>query len=171
MFKKWSWLPLLIDFAGPEKCQNETNELDIDDGPSYSAPFLTSNLNNERRGTEIKLQSLQLKDNVSTITFTHMKIVIHCARCKTSSDVETPGGRVNMITCHKCHNVQYLTFRPAMVHQFSSVLGYLDLEDCVLVDIILQESPCKLGCFSCGKETKLNVSLWLELFLKTYFKW
>ncbi|XP_062599150.1 uncharacterized protein LOC134260609 [Saccostrea cucullata] len=108
----------------------------------------------ERRGTEIKLRNLTLKDNASTLTCSNIKIIIQCARCKNKMDVNTPSGRPNLVTCLKCSYPQVLTFRSAIMHQFSSVVGYLDLDGCLPFDVILQDCVFKLGCFSCNKEMK-----------------
>ena len=112
----------------------------------------------ERKGTEMKLRDLQLRENVATMTFTKVKVVIQCGRCKNKEDISMPAGRATLVSCSKCNNPQVVNFRPAIMHQFSSVMGYLDLDGCNAFDLILQESEFKLGCFNCNKEMKAKVS-------------
>lgn len=77
-------------------------------------------------------------------------------------DISTPSGRPNLATCLKCSYPQILTFRSAIMHQFSSVVGYLDLDGCIPFDLILQDCIFKLGCFSCNKEMKAKVWIFIH---------
>ena len=77
-------------------------------------------------------------------------------------DISTPSGRPNLATCLKCSYPQILTFRSAIMHQFSSVVGYLDLDGCIPFDLILQDCIFKLGCFSCNKEMKAKVWIFIR---------
>ncbi|KAK3096608.1 hypothetical protein FSP39_001645 [Pinctada imbricata] len=108
----------------------------------------------QRKGTEMKLRNLQLGENAATMIFMKVKVVVQCARCKNKSDVILQATRPILVSCSKCNNPQVVNFRPAIMHQFSSVMGYLDLDGCSAFDLILQESDFKLGCFSCNKEMK-----------------
>lgn len=140
-------------YTGPQQ-QVEESESEEEDNLIESTINDTKPEKNERRGTEIKLRNLTLKDNASTLTCITLKVIIQCGRCKNKMDVTTPSGRPNMVTCLKCSYPQILTFRSAIMHQFSSVVGYLDLDGCVPFDLILQDCVFKLGCFSCNKEMK-----------------
>lgn len=145
-----------VIFLGPQQ-QVEESESEEEDNLIESTINDTKPEKNERRGTEIKLRNLTLKDNASTLTCITLKVIIQCGRCKNKMDVTTPSGRPNMVTCLKCSYPQILTFRSAIMHQFSSVVGYLDLDGCVPFDLILQDCVFKLGCFSCNKEMKAKV--------------
>lgn len=56
----------------------------------------------------------------------------------------------------------FLIFRPAIIHAYSSIMGYLDMDGCVPFDLLLQDSAYKLGCMNCNKETKVDVSFVLN---------
>lgn len=153
------YLPFQSSFmckiSGPQQQSDESESEDddlIDSAISDKKPE-----RDERRGTEIKLRNLTLKDNASTLTCGTLKVIIQCARCKNKMDVSTPSGRPNLVTCGKCSYPQVMTFRSAIMHQFSSVVGYLDLDGCIPFDLILQDCMFKLGCFSCNKEMKAKV--------------
>nr|XP_022331116.1 uncharacterized protein LOC111129179 [Crassostrea virginica] len=140
-------------YTGPQQ-ESDDSESEAADDLIESAIQDTKPEKNERRGTEVKLRNLTLKDNASTLTCTTLKIIIQCSRCKNKMDISTPSGRPNLATCLKCSYPQILTFRSAIMHQFSSVVGYLDLDGCIPFDLILQDCIFKLGCFSCNKEMK-----------------
>ncbi|OWF40768.1 uncharacterized protein LOC110463370 [Mizuhopecten yessoensis] len=141
-------------YTGPEAYSSD--EDDTDDLDVVTGKFEEANLNAERRGTEIRLRNLVMKETVATMTYTQIKIVVQCSRCKSNTDLMTPVGRVNLIPCFKCHTQMLLTFRPAIMHSYSSIMGYLDLEGCVPFDLLLQDSAYKLGCMNCNKETKVD---------------
>lgn len=143
-------------YHGPEAVGSDEEETD-DDMDAVTGKFETANMNtDERKGTEIRLRNLVLRETISTMTYTQIKIIVQCSRCKSNTDLLTPSGRVNMIPCFKCHSQMLLIFRPAMMHSYSSIMGYLDLEGCVPFDLLLQDSAYKLGCMNCNKETKVD---------------
>ncbi|XP_041367503.1 uncharacterized protein LOC121382082 [Gigantopelta aegis] len=109
----------------------------------------------EKKGTEIQLRNLQLND-VSTLLFSSIRVIIQCGRCKHKSEFSTPGNRVNSVACAKCNATQILVFRPCIVHQFTSIMGYLDLDNCSAFDLVLQESAAAVGCLNCDKENKIE---------------
>ena len=111
-----------------------------------------------RRGTEIKLNSLQLKENTATLRPKKVYVIVRCGRCKEKLDLTTPPERLNCLECNKCHSKQYVTFRPTIAHQFSNVIGYLDLQDCTIFDMVLAESDFVAGCLHCNKEGDFGVS-------------
>ena len=78
-------------------------------------------------------------------------------RCKTKVDVIVPVGKVHSVECFKCHGEQLVHMRPAIIHQFSAILGYLDLNGCTAFDLILQESDFYVGCDACSKEMIVKV--------------
>jgi Zn finger protein HypA/HybF involved in hydrogenase expression len=83
-----------------------------------------------QRGTEIRLRNVQLRESASTMVFQQIKLMIQCSRCHNRMELKTPPNQVNAMSCQKCNQSQLVNFRAAMVHQFSSIIGYLDLEGC-----------------------------------------
>ena len=111
----------------------------------------------DRRGTEVSLKNLQLKESAATLYFERICLSIQCERCKGTSEFSASGGRVNMVQCGQCSQTQMATFRPSMMHQFSAVAGYLDLDGCLPFDVNLQNCSAVISCLHCSKETKPGV--------------
>ncbi|KAL3865636.1 hypothetical protein ACJMK2_043007 [Sinanodonta woodiana] len=110
----------------------------------------------DRKGTEVALKNLQLLDSAATLLFEKIYIIIQCERCSNKTEFSTPAGRVNLVACVKCNSNMVALFRSALVHQFSSVLGYLELQGCKAFDLVMQESAVKLGCLNCSQEVTLK---------------
>ncbi|XP_033633902.1 uncharacterized protein LOC117295389 [Asterias rubens] len=112
--------------------------------------------NVQRKGTEIKLSGLQLSESLSTLVAQKIGVTIQCTRCKSSCDVITPPRRLNSARCGKCHHQQLVTFRPSLIHHFSSTLGFLDLEGCTTFDLLSTECIFAIGCLNCSEEAKIE---------------
>ncbi|ESO89970.1 hypothetical protein LOTGIDRAFT_234076 [Lottia gigantea] len=110
----------------------------------------------DKKGTEINFKNLQLKGQTGTLSFKKIHIIIQCGRCKSKSDFSTPGNRLNSVDCTKCHETQLLRYRPTIAHQYSSVIGYLDLENCLPFDLILPECYPVVNCMNCSKSTTIS---------------
>ncbi|KAL8577997.1 hypothetical protein ACOMHN_048773 [Nucella lapillus] len=108
----------------------------------------------EKKGTEVTLKNLQLRDSAATLYFEKVSLLIHCERCKGISEFMASPGRVSVIQCGQCSQTQTATYRPAMAHHFSSVVGYLDLDGCLPFDVILQNCSAVMACMNCSKDTK-----------------
>ncbi|KAK6188083.1 hypothetical protein SNE40_004344 [Patella caerulea] len=110
----------------------------------------------ERKGTEVSFKNLQLKEQSGTLIFEKINLSIQCIRCKTKSEFSTPCNRINSVDCTKCNTTQMARYRPAIAHQYSSVIGYLDLKNCTPFDLILPESSPVLSCMNCNNTTKIS---------------
>nr|KAG5703656.1 hypothetical protein BaRGS_002530 [Batillaria attramentaria] len=110
----------------------------------------------ERKGTEITLKNMQLRESAAAMYFDKIYLAIQCERCKGTSEFLTSGGRVNVVQCGRCGQTQVATFRPALVHHFSSTIGFLDLDACLPFDVILQNCCSVVTCLNCSKETKMG---------------
>ncbi|CAG5124381.1 unnamed protein product [Candidula unifasciata] len=114
------------------------------------------NIDPEKKGTEIELRQLQLRENASALLFERLKLVLQCGRCKNHSDITVAPGKVMSTQCEKCSQNQFVHFRAALIHQFSSVAGYLDLDGCQAFDLIFQDCRVAVTCLSCSKQTRLD---------------
>ena len=112
----------------------------------------------DHRGTEVSLKNLQLRESAATLYFEKICLSIQCERCKGRSEFMASSGRPNMVQCGQCGQTQIATFRPAMAHHFSSVIGYLDLDACLPYDVILQNCVAVVACLHCAKDSKPGVS-------------
>ncbi|XP_070542853.1 uncharacterized protein [Ptychodera flava] len=123
----------------------------------------------EAKGTEIRMRGLELTGEAATLKCIKVFLNVQCARCKAKCDVKTTGGHVNSITCPRCGNQQLVTYRPRIMHQFSSVMGYLDLQGCVPFDVITFDSDFGVGCLNCSQDMTfkgLNCGQPLDLWCK-----
>ncbi|XP_076444010.1 uncharacterized protein LOC143282295 [Babylonia areolata] len=108
----------------------------------------------ERRGTEVMLKNLQLKESAATLYFEKVCLMVQCERCKATSEFMATPGRVNVVQCGQCSQTQMATYRPAMAHHFSAAVGFLDLDACVPHDLILLKSSAVVACIHCSKDTR-----------------
>ncbi|XP_013395822.1 uncharacterized protein LOC106162896 [Lingula anatina] len=144
--------------------EHEVSEQEVDSGDGnvdkenkdIGAESEKGNLDPVKKGTEIRLLKLQLLEDAATLLGTKIKIIIQCSRCKNLAEIVTPQNQLNAVPCPKCASCQYVTFRPSLAHQMSSVIGYLDLQGCVAFDLVLADCVFSVGCMNCSKEMKLE---------------
>ncbi|KTF82972.1 hypothetical protein cypCar_00026713 [Cyprinus carpio] len=105
-----------------------------------------------RRGTEIKLLGLKLGEQIATVAAKEISVSLKCNRCKVDSDLTLTGRLPCTAQCEKCQAGIRAAFRPSMLHHYSDVLGYLDLNAVAPVDLILKDSVFSVGCLNCNKE-------------------
>ena len=63
-----------------------------------------------------------------------------------------------MFRCGKCGQEQLLTLRANMAHQLSAIIGYVDVQQCSVFDVVLPLCSFKVGCFQCGRQMNFGVS-------------
>lgn len=145
-----------------EDSDEETDDSDDDDDSSEDEedegngenPSLS--LEPEKKGTEIEFRHLQLKGNASALLADRLKVVIQCGRCKNHADLTVHQGKVVSLSCGKCSQRQFVNYRAALMHQFSSTVGYLDVDGCQPFDLVLQECRVFVSCLGCSKQTKIE---------------
>lgn len=115
-------------------------------------------LDPEKKGTEIHLRNLQLKEKAASLMFDRLKLILQCCRCKNHEEVTVVPGKVLSVTCGKCSHQMLAVFRCSLAHQFSSVIGYLDLDNCTAFDLIFQDCKTAVTCLNCSKQTRIEVS-------------
>ncbi|KAI8792848.1 CAunnamed protein product [Biomphalaria glabrata] len=137
--------------------EEQSSETETDSDEETSGHLKRSlNLDPDKKGTEVTLQHLQLRENASAIMFESLKLIIQCQRCKHHSELKVPQNKVMSIHCEKCNLNQFVNYRPSLIHQFTSVVGYLDVDGCQAFDLILQDSRIVVTCLGCSKQTKLD---------------
>ncbi len=129
----------------------------VDENQKEATQTKSKSLDPTRKGTEVKLLNLQLKENAAALQITKLALLIQCSRCKSKTELSTPGNRTNKVCCGKCNQTQLAAFRPALAHQFSAVVGFLDLEGCSAFDLVLVDSVFAVACLNCNKEMKIEV--------------
>ncbi|XP_071480408.1 uncharacterized protein [Diadema antillarum] len=134
----------------------EEEEEEKESKPSATKMSIYESPTDNRRGTEIRLQQLKLSESTATLTCQKIKLCIQCSRCKENINLDVTYGRALVVHCPKCQREQTVAYRPCIVHQFSPVLGFLDLNECVPVDLIVFESNFTVSCMMCSDETHVK---------------
>ncbi|CAH1253728.1 Hypp1230 [Branchiostoma lanceolatum] len=109
-----------------------------------------------KKGTEAKFMNMEMSEDVATVYAQQIVITVQCIRCKSRHDVKTRPQQLHVISCKKCQHQYKAAFRPAVIHQYSPVIGYFDLDGCVPFDLILVECDFLIGCLQCDKETNFK---------------
>ncbi|XP_035667999.1 uncharacterized protein LOC118410409 [Branchiostoma floridae] len=109
-----------------------------------------------KKGTEAKFSNLEMGEDVATMYAQQIVVTVQCIRCKSRHDVKTRPRQLHVISCQKCQHQYKAAFRPAVMHQYSPVIGYFDLDGCVPFDLIVVECDFLIGCLQCDKETNFK---------------
>jgi uncharacterized CHY-type Zn-finger protein len=111
-------------------------------------------------GTQIKLHSLAMI-NVAYLKVPMLNLHLACFRCKSLFDLDLHSslGYEHQIfhTCPKCSNSMAVNYRGELIHMSNSRLGYLDLVQCNVMDVLA--SDIFLNCGECGGEAKKHERL------------
>ncbi|XP_077566367.1 uncharacterized protein LOC144182203 [Stigmatopora nigra] len=126
-----------------------------DDNNEEEATHLVENIkiSEVRRGTEVKLLGLTLGENTATVVGHNITVCLQCNRCKVTADLTLSGKTSCTANCEKCSARITAAFRPSMLHHYSDVLGYLDLQNAVPSDLVLQDCQLNVGCLNCSQES------------------
>ncbi|KAK5598535.1 hypothetical protein CRENBAI_008833 [Crenichthys baileyi] len=136
-----------------EPTQCDEGQLQEEDGSHLVENIKISN---PRRGTEIKLMGLRLGENTATVIAQQITVCLQCNRCKVTADLTLSGRTACSAQCEKCNADINAAFRPCMIHHYSDVLGYLDLQNATASDLVLQDCDLTLGCLSCSQEVPVE---------------
>ncbi|KAJ3394309.1 hypothetical protein HDU84_009064 [Entophlyctis sp. JEL0112] len=152
-------VPVSAVGGDPHRCDEESEtgsefgESDSDASESSAAALVSSlAVSSERRGTQINVANYFL-DGISLLECTRPKFLMSCVRCKAYFDSPpvVPGTPV-LRSCTACTQQQSIQFRPALVHENSTVVGYLDLDGVAIVDLL--PSAWKVTCTRCNGVTQ-----------------
>ncbi|XP_015253693.1 PREDICTED: uncharacterized protein LOC107099906 [Cyprinodon variegatus] len=113
-------------------------------------------ISDPRRGTEVKLLGLRLGENTATVIAHQVTVCLQCNRCKVTADLTLTGRTTCSAQCEKCNAGINAAFRPCMIHHYSDVLGYLDLQNATASDLVLQDCHLSVGCLSCSQEVPVE---------------
>ncbi|XP_063053791.1 uncharacterized protein si:dkey-24l11.2 [Engraulis encrasicolus] len=140
-----------------EEDEEDEDEEEDEEGNSRKVENVKSG--ERRKGTEVKLLGLRLGEGTATVVARQLTVSLQCSRCKVASDLTLSGRLACTAQCEKCGAGISAAFRPSMLHAYSDVLGYLDLNGVVPVDLVLQEAELAVGCLNCNQEdTVQNVA-------------
>uniref|UniRef100_UPI00398EC67F uncharacterized protein n=1 Tax=Pristiophorus japonicus TaxID=55135 RepID=UPI00398EC67F len=108
------------------------------------------------KGTAVRLVGFQLGEETATLAAQQITVSLKCSRCKVTADLTVSQKHPCAVSCEKCNVDLSVAFQPSVLHEYSDVMGYLDLGGCVPVDLVLQDSQFSVGCLNCSKEGALQ---------------
>lgn len=105
-----------------------------------------------RKGTELQFIGLRLGEGVGTLTAYRIVVSLLCSRCNVTADLSLTGKHPCAAQCEKCNSRITGTFHPSILHQYSSVLGHVDIQGAAAKDFVLPECTFMVGCLNCSHE-------------------
>ncbi|XP_069836362.1 uncharacterized protein [Dendropsophus ebraccatus] len=105
-----------------------------------------------RKGTEIQFLGLKLGCGVGTLTAHNIVVSLECSRCKVIADLPLTGKQPCTAQCEKCNSRISGIFHPSILHQYSTVLGYVDIQGATARDMVLLECTFVISCLNCSHE-------------------
>ncbi|XP_072258137.1 uncharacterized protein [Pyxicephalus adspersus] len=108
------------------------------------------------KGTEIRFLGLKLGEGVGTLTAYRIVVSLLCSRCNVTADLSLTGKQPCAAQCEKCNSRIAGTFHPSILHQYSSVLGYVDIQGAAAKDLVLPECTFMVGCLNCSHEESIQ---------------
>ncbi|XP_075713762.1 uncharacterized protein LOC142749524 [Rhinoderma darwinii] len=109
-------------------------------------------LEGPRKGTEIRFLGLKLGGGVGTLTPHHIVVSLECSRCKVTADLSLTGKQPCSAQCEKCNSRISGIFHPSIMHQYSTVLGYVDIQGATARDLVLLECTFVISCLNCSHD-------------------
>jgi len=94
----------------------------------------------EHKGTEIRLEGIKAMQGCATVQVEVLHLQLSCAGCKTAARVYLSGADEDSsdakLWCEGCSGLISVRLRPTLLHQFSSVLCYVDCVRCNVADVL-----------------------------------
>ena len=112
-----------------------------------------------RKGTEVSLVRLRLCDGAGTLVAARISLIVACGRCVDHQELSLVSGQLYTVTCSRCHSQQLVQFNTDIAHSMSTIIGFLNVEGCQPVDLVLTTSHFLVGCTTCSKEATVDVSV------------
>ncbi|KUJ12318.1 uncharacterized protein LY89DRAFT_652748 [Mollisia scopiformis] len=110
-------------------------------GPAQPAP-------NPERGTAISFPFIELY-GIELLEVVNLNITVKCERCKETTEVKSlKTGITKSESCRKCATPLSITFRRDLVHAHAVRAGFLDLEGCIVGDML--PSTFQPTCSQCS---------------------
>jgi len=134
-------------------------KLEEDGGEVLPAGSKAVSLNAPRKGTEINLQRLRLCDGAATLIATRLSLIVACGRCTSRDEIDLMPGQLYTVNCSRCHQSQLMKLNTDIAHGLSSVIGFMDLDGCQPVDLVLTTSQFIVGCLACSNDATIDVSI------------
>jgi len=111
-----------------------------------------------RKGTEVSLVQLRLRDGAETLRATRLSVLVSCGRCRAVEELQLNAGELYTLQCAHCHSSQLVQFQAVIAHGLSSVIGFMSVDHCHPVDVVLTTSRFLVGCTACCTDAVISVS-------------
>lgn len=148
-----------IEEAAPDQTEEVEHEQTEDTDPAEEEGVrLVENikLQERPRGTEVQLLGLKLGHNTATVMTQNITVCLRCNRCKVSAELSLSAGALCAAQCEKCSADIRAVFTPSILHQYSTVLGYLQLHSTSALDLLLNRCLFTVGCLNCSQDTPVE---------------
>ncbi|RKP08846.1 hypothetical protein THASP1DRAFT_7508, partial [Thamnocephalis sphaerospora] len=95
------------------------------------------------------------REGIALLRCTQLNLSVKCGRCRRPLEAKnmkakSVSGVEKWITCAVCHHTMGIRFRPDSIHASSSTIGYLDLQNCSVTDLL--PSTYAVTCEQCTTE-------------------
>ena len=96
---------------------------------------------NQERGTAVSFPFIELY-GIELLEITTLNLTVKCERCKEVTEVKGLRNGVSKTeSCKKCASPLSVTFRKDLVHAHAVRAGFLDLEGCIVGDMLPRCAP------------------------------
>nr|XP_033776326.1 uncharacterized protein LOC117348371 isoform X1 [Geotrypetes seraphini]XP_033776327.1 uncharacterized protein LOC117348371 isoform X1 [Geotrypetes seraphini] len=137
-------------------CEEEELGPDVPPGKNETAasvpPGREDSISVRFKGTEIRFIDLRMSEGIGTLEARKITVSLQCNRCKVTADLSMASKHPCSAQCEKCSSRISGTFHPNLLHQYTAVLGHLDLQGATPMDLVLQDSVFVVSCLTCSQE-------------------
>lgn len=119
----------MYSYDSGDELESEEGGVEVEHEPETSAP-------NPERGTAISFPFIELY-GIELLEITTLNITVKCSRCKEITEIKgLKTGVSKTETCRKCAAALIICYRRDLVHAHNVRAGFLDLEECVVGDML-----------------------------------
>uniref|UniRef100_F7ENF2 Nucleoporin NUP42 n=1 Tax=Xenopus tropicalis TaxID=8364 RepID=F7ENF2_XENTR len=138
-------------------CDDDDDDDELEPGPDDRMKSIEGGgTEAPKKGTEIRFLGLKLGEDVGTLMAHCISVSLQCNRCQTIADLSVSGRQPCTAQCDRCNSRISGAFHPRVIHQFSAVLGYVDIQGASPKDLILQDCDFIFSCLSCSQEGQVQ---------------
>ncbi|KAB8294274.1 hypothetical protein EYC80_009700 [Monilinia laxa] len=119
----------MYSYDSGDESESEEGGVEVENEPETSA-------HNPERGTAISFPFIELY-GIELFEITTLNITVKCSRCREMTEIKgLKTGVSKTETCRKCATALIICYRRDLVHAHNVRAGFLDLEGCVIGDML-----------------------------------
>lgn len=119
----------MYSYDSGDESESEEGGVGVEHEPETSAP-------NPERGTAISFPFIELY-GIELLEVTTLNITVKCSRCREITEIKgLKTGFQKTESCRKCATALVISYRRDLVHAHNVRAGFLDLEGCVVGDML-----------------------------------